>query len=40
VGVRWWFKGGGGGLGGGGWGDGAWGLGMRDIGRGRDLIRH
>jgi hypothetical protein len=29
VGVRWWFKGGGGGLGGGGWGDGAWGMGMR-----------
>ncbi len=29
MGVRWWFKGGGGGLGGGGWGDGAWGMGMR-----------
>jgi len=29
VGVRWWFKDGGGGLGGGGWGDGAWGMGMR-----------
>ncbi len=29
MGVRWWFKDGGGGLGGGGWGDGAWGMGMR-----------
>lgn len=29
MGVRWWFKGGGGGLGRGGWGDGAWGMGMR-----------